>query len=392
MVFKNVKEVKTGLLTEEEVADFFCGDFSMSYIDHPKTPLLLGNHALLKVNTNIGVSNVKKLDEELKKLESIAKLPYSPDSMMDHTIVNIKKPLWKYMIEMFDKPIGTLPHYTAYQEKDGLDKSRLLEKIEEMGDYGVKFMTLHPTSSLYLLEVAKTNRTIATTSRGGAIVLKDAKINNRQINVIVDYFDEIINIFRKYNITMSIGTTFRPARIDEALDEVQIQEIKEQKKYIDYAVSKGINVIMEGVGHLSLDDIPRYCRLIQDCKVPLMPLGPIPTDATIGFDHVSAAIGATIISMFGNIATINSITREEHTGGIPCIDSIIEGLKSARVVAHCINSLRFKEKYTTIDKIVAEKRATSKSCAISGGLFNCETLNNHEGCSRCSFECPLTLL
>ncbi len=393
MNFKNLKEVQTGLLTKEEVSRLLNEEYGMSFIEHPQNPLLLGSHALLKVNTNIGVSDSDCLDDELKKLDKISGLKYAPDSIMDHTIVDLKKPLWKYMVEMLHKPIGTLPHYTTYRESDGIDKNRFLEKIIEMAEGGISFMTLHPTSSLRLLDIANKNRSISTTSRGGVIVLRDAQINKRNTNVIVDNFDEIINVFKKYNMTMSIGTTFRPARIDEALDAVQLDEIKLQKEYITYVKAKGVNVIMEGVGHIALRDIAKYCELIRDINTPIMPLGPMPTDATIGFDHVTSAIGSTVISMSGNVALINSVTREEHTGGVPRIESIIEGLKTARTVAHCINLLRF-ESYSKIDRTISEKRAYAKSCVINGGIFDDGTqdYSENEGCARCCYECPLSLL
>ena len=390
--FRKFKEVKTNLLSEAEVASLLDGNNGMSYINHSEAPLLLGKHALLKVNTNIGISDEANLNSELQKLEVIAKLKYSPDSMMDHTIVHLKKPLWRYIIEYLGKPVGTLPHYTSYRLEDGIDKNRFLETIDEMGAGGVSFMTLHPTASLRLLEIANKSRTIATTARGGALVLKDAQKNPRNENIIVDYFDEIINLFLKYNMTMSIGTTFRPMCIGEALDPAQCEEITEQGKYIAYAKSKGVNVIMEGVGHISLRNISQYCSLIKPFNTPLMPLGPMLTDATIGFDHVTSAIGATVISLYGNIASINSVTREEHTGGVPNTDSIIEGIKSARVAAHCVNLYRFEE-YGELDRIISEKRSLSRTCVISGGIFDEDSLGGTaEGCTRCSFECPLSLL
>ncbi len=389
-MIKSIQEVKLNLLAEQEVFELLKPGNGMSLIEHHNNPLLLGSKALLKVNTNIGVSNEKNLRTELEKLELLSKLSYAPDSLMDHTIITLEKPLWKYMIEIFDKPIGTLPHYTVFRNNT-IDRIQLLETIEEMAECGVSFMTLHPTANLKTLEISNNCRSIATTSRGGVLILKDAQTNKRNINVIVDNFDEIIKIFKKYNMTMSIGTTFRPARIDEALDLAQLTEIKEQGKYISYAKSKGINVIMEGVGHLSLKDMQKYCELIKEFDVPLMPLGPMPTDATIGFDHVTSAIGSTVISMLANVGTINSVTREEHTGGVPSKESIIEGLKSARVAAHCINLSRF-EKIAGIDCAVSNKRASSKTCVISGGLFGGNSENTDSGCSRCSFECPLSLL
>ena len=390
-MFDNIKEVKMNLLTTKQIEDLLCSKNGMSIIEHPKNPLFIGSKALLKVNTNIGVSNKESLCNELKKLELLSKLPYSPDTMMDHTIIQLAKPLWKYMVEIFDKPVGTLPYYSLFYKNSGINISQLLETIDEMGENGVSFMTFHPTATLELLEVARQSRVIPSTSRGGVLLLKDAQINKRNTNVIVDYFDDILKICKKHHITISVGTTFRPACIDEALDHIQLIEINEQKKYINYIKTKGVNTMMEGVGHISLDRIKEYCNMIQIMNTPLMPLGPMPTDATIGFDHVTSAIGATVISLYGNVGIINSVTREEHTGGVPNLDSIIEGLKSARVAAHCINLTRFST-YRNIDNAVSSKRASTKSCVISGGIFNNTLPNSIEGCSRCSFECPLSLL
>jgi phosphomethylpyrimidine synthase len=387
-----VKEVLSGLLEDDMVTDLCQKNSEMSYIYHPHNPLLLGRKALLKVNTNIGVSSPDGIETELAKLRLLSKLKYAPDSMMDHTYVHLDKPFWKYMVEEFDHPVGTLPHYLVFDSNTGLDLSKLLEQVDEMGQGGVNFMTLHLTAGARLLEIAKSCRSVPTTARGGALTVKDAIINNRDENIFADNFNDFLKLFKKYQMTLSIGTTFRPACINEALDEVQIAEIKVQKEYIDYAKSYGIQVIMEGVGHISLDLIPQYCDLIADHGVPLMPLGPMLTDSTIGFDHVTSAIGATTIALFGNVGSINSVTREEHTGGVPDIDSIVEGLKAARVSAHCINLSRFAA-YKEFDRLVSDNRATGKTCVISGGIFGEDFSPADEpGCSRCRYECPLKML
>lgn len=390
--YTKTREIRSGLMSEEEVVKLFNSDGCISYIHNNEYPILIGPQMLLKVNTNIGVSDICNMDIELKKLKHLAGLKYAPDTMMDHTYVPVKKSLWKYMVEEFSGPVGTLPHYSTFDAEGGIDKGRLLETIEEMAQGGVSFMTLHPTATVSMLEMAKKCRKIPTTSRGGAIVLKDAIINNRNKNIFVDNFNDIIKLFKKYNMTLSVGTTFRPACISEALDSVQIEEIKEQKKYIDIAKANGVNVIMEGIGHISLNMIPEYCELIKKYNTPLMPLGPMPTDATIGFDHVSAAIGATVTALNGNVGIINSVTREEHTGNVPAIESILEGLKTARAVAHSINVARFP-KYREIDNAIADNRANNKSCVIRGGIFS-DTIISEEGagCSRCRYECPLTIL
>lgn len=386
------KEVRAGLMNESDIIELFNTDSGISYIHHKDYPLVIGSQMLLKVNTNIGVSDISNLEIELGKLKNLVGLKYAPDTMMDHTYVPVERPLWRYMVEEFKGPVGTLPHYSTFELNCGIDKGKLLETIEEMAQGGISFMTLHPTATIPLLEKAKQYRKIPTTSRGGAVILKDAILNNRNDNVFVDNFYDILKLFRKYKITLSVGTTFRPACINESLDLVQLEEIKEQKKYIDIAKANGVNVMMEGIGHISLDMIPKYCDMVKKYNTPLMPLGPMPTDATVGFDHVTAAIGATVTALNGNVGIINSVTREEHTGNVPTDESIVEGLKSARAVAHSINIARFP-KYREIDNAIADNRANNRSCVIKGGIFADDTVSeNGEGCSRCRYECPLTIL
>jgi phosphomethylpyrimidine synthase len=389
---KNTKEIQTGLISEEHVMELFNSNACISYIHHANYPKLIGPQMLMKVNTNIGVSNETNFESELKKLRCLSELKYAPDMMMDHTYVPVKRPLWKYMVEEFKGPVGTLPVYSIFDNDKGISKEKLLETIEEMAQGGVSFMTLQLASNISMLEIAKKCRKIPTTSRGGAIVLKDAIINHRDENVYVDNLDEILKLFKKYNMTISVGTTFRPACINEALDMVQLEEIKQQKKYIDIIKASGVSVIMEGIGHISIDMIPQYFSLINKYNTPLMPLGPMTTDASIGFDHITSAIGATVATLNGNVGVINSVTREEHTGNVPSYESVVEGLKTARVVAHSINITRFS-KYREIDNAIGDNRANNKSCVIKGGIFEYDTHDEcSSGCGRCRYECPLTLL
>jgi len=387
-----IKEVRLGLMSETEAENLVQENECTTYMQHREYPLLAGPRMLLKVNTNIGVSDVSSFESELQKFRTINGLKYAPDTMMDHTYVQTERPLWKYMVEEFKGPVGTLPHYSVFDKEKGIERSKLLETIDEMGEGGIAFMTLHPTAGIPLLEEAKKSRMIPTTSRGGAVVLKDAIINKRKENIFADYFDEILKLMKKHQMTVSIGTTFRPACIAEALDAVHRDEIRKQKYFIDMARENGVEVMMEGIGHISLGMIPRYCDLIREYKTPLMPLGPMVTDATTGFDHVTAAVGAAVTALSGNVGIINSVTREEHTGKVPGTESIVEGLKSARVVSHSINVSRF-QKYREIDNAVSRNRAESRSCAKTGGIFETNVEEDGQsGCSRCRYECPLAML
>ena len=385
----DIKEIYYGILDEEDI-DLLIKSKSTLKLK-AKRPVLIGTKCLLKVNMNIGVSNSDNYELELKKLTEISKLSYRPDSMMDHTIVPLEKPLWKSMVEIFDGAVGTLPHYLPFNEKTGIDEAEFFDNLIQMAQGGVSFMTLHPTADLKLYEKAvKGKRIVPTTSRGGYVLLKDQAINHRKQNIIAENFEKIMSIFKENNVAVSIGTVFRPATIHEALDEYHIEEIEMQKKYIRIAKKYGVHVMMEGIGHISIDKMNEYANLIRKNEAPLMPLGPMPSDEIIGFDHVSNAVGIISMAQTGVLGMVNSVTREEHTGKVPSFDSILEGLMAAKTAAHCYNISKF-EKYKLKTEVIGVTRGNSLSCVQRGGIFNYSNIDEKESqeCSRCRHECPL---
>ncbi len=220
------------------------------------------------------------------------------------------------------------------------------------------------------------------------MIIQDMILNNRTQNIYEKIYDEILSLCKKYEVTLSIGTTYRPATIGEALDKVQLLELERQTKFVELAIAKNVKIMMEGIGHITINDLLKYKEHIDKIGVNLMPLGPIITDSAIGFDHVASAIGAAFSSFFGMSNIINVVTRDEHTGGIPDINSIIEGLKSARVAAHAVNLSRF-DKLQHEEYNLSKLRATKKSCILSGGLFDYISNNTGAGCGRCGQHCPL---
>ena len=356
-----------------------------------KRPVLIGRECLLKVNLSIGVSESRQTADEEKKLQMIVALSYRPDSIMDLSIVKTKKPLWQTALRMFDGAVGTIPYYALYDDKAGIDEQAFFKNVTEMAKGGVSFMTLHPTADLDLYrEALKSNRIVPTTSRGGYVLLKDVVINGRKGNLVSENFGKILDICKQYGVAVSIGTVFRPATVWEALDPFHRREIELQKTYIDYAKARGVAVMMEGVGHLPLNLINEYAELIRPLNVPLMPLGPIPSDEIIGFDHVSNVIGASALAQTGVVGMINSVTREEHTGKVPSVESVLEGLKAARTAAHCYNVAQFPT-YKKMTEVIGVTRAKHASCVQQGGIFACTDVDRSEmeNCTRCRHECPL---
>lgn len=383
------KEIQYSIFSAEEINKLISSKKVLRL--KAKRPVLIGNNCLLKVNMNIGVSDASKHQIEIDKLTRIAKLSFRPDSMMDNTIVPLNKPLWRSMVELFDGAVGTLPHYLPFDEKSGIDEKAFWENLILMAKGGVSFMTLHPTADIDIYNRAvASNRIVPITSRGGYVLLKDQVINHREQNIIAKNFDEIMDVFQEYGIAVSIGSVFRPATIWEAIDSFHKEETFLQKQYIDIARKHNVSVMMEGIGHVSLEKIEEYADMIRPFNVPLMPLGPMLSDEIIGFDHITNALGGLAIAQTGVVGMINSVTREEHTGKVPSFDSVLEGLKAARVTSHCYNISKFSA-YKEATEVIGVTRAQNETCVQKGGIFGFNAIDDSEAdtCTRCREKCPL---
>ena len=364
--YNNIENLKERMQTNEVVL-----------LKGKKYDTLVGKGLQLKINSSVGLSDEGAFKTEADKITKMAGFDVLPDTMMDLSIISAKRSLYDLIQKEIGCPVGTVPVYICFDSKKGIDKNKILEEIERQAQNGIAFMTLHftATDEIYRKTI---DRNVSVISRGGSLVLRDLYINKRKQNILLECFDDICRILKKYSVVVSVGTTFRPSTLYDALDEVQIDEMKMQKDIINALRKRDIVVMMEGVGHISLSDIKKYVKLIrEDFYIPFMPLGPIPTDRAIGWDHVSAAIGASYMAALDGADIINAVTREEHTGGIPTTNSIYEALKSAQVVVNCINDVRFFDKY---NKAQNDKKN------------NCMGIIKEDiGCARCKEECPFLL-
>lgn len=350
--------------------------------------IYIGKDSLVKVGLAVGVSSTKEITNEYKKLEKICNLSYRPDIINDLSIVKIPNPLYKFLINNFDGAIGIVPYYSLFSDKSGLDKQELLETIQRQLEEGVSFMTLHLTAEPKLYELAcATKRHIPLTSRGGYCIIRDSYINKRQDNILIDNLNTILKMFKKYNVAISIGSVFRPATIWDAMDDIERKEIENQIKLVKLCKEFGVNVILEGLGHASLQKIDEYLETVSSVEVPLMPLGPLPSDELIGYDHIGNALGAFYMSKSPWLSIINAVTRKEHLGGIPSLKDSVEALKTARATAHIINCNK-SQQYMDYMERSGYSRAELASCIVKGGLFDNKRVKK---CARCGRECPYNI-
>ena len=335
----------------------------------------------VKLNCNIGCNSKSAYYIELEKIRRIKDSGCIPDMMMDLSLYRAEKPLDKQIRELLNIPVGTVFAYIPFSKDKGLEWTVCQDYLIQLGKDKVSFVTIHFTANSHLLEIAKRDRHIAVTSRGGAMCLYDIEKNSRKQNLFYELIDEIAEIARQYNMTISLGSTFRPANIFEACDEVHTKETEDQLQICKYLQNEGVKVMVENVGHISLDKMEKHAKLLKLFNAPIMPLGPIPTDTAIGQDHISAALGSAFLCYHGCADIINCVTRYEHTGEEITADALIESIQAMKVVAQSINVYRGFEDAINNERNVFKLRSEYHSCMVGEGR-----------CDRCNNLCPLKLI
>lgn len=327
----------------------------------------------------IGISEKAYIEKAYNLLNELTQ-SNAPEFIADLSIINLKKKesLWYKIINETNSYATTLPCYYISKQSKTIDRNELLDIAIEQMEEGVKIMTIHLTPNKLLHQLSK-SRLVPCTSRGGNIVLQDLiNTNFSKNNVYEEILPELIENAKKNNTILSIGASFRSSNIFDSLDPAQNEEIKVQLEFAKYIEKNGVEVIIETPGHASPRNILRIAEIFKDSDFPLMPLGPIITEIGIGMDHITSAIGATLLGMHSNVKIIAAVTEEEHTGNIPNDLAIINALKTAKMTAHILDMYKY-ENYEK-DYIIAKDRSVNKSCVYQA---------HKEGCKRCDNLCPL---
>ncbi|MDQ0454890.1 phosphomethylpyrimidine synthase ThiC [Rhizobium paknamense] len=329
-----------------------------------------------RVNALIGASHRRNVSDQLRKLEALRATAAPCQIVSDLSIVQNNPSIWKAILD-FGYFAATLPIYTVEPRQQGIDELELLDRVREQAEGGVGIITIHPTPTQEIITQAQ-SRLVPFTSRGGGIVIKDLAVSRRRENVYVRILPDIIAICLKYKTTISLGASFRSANIFDSADAAQMSEIRLQLELAQQIKREGVGVIIESPGHARPSSIALIADALSSSGVPIMPLGPIPTDVAVGQDHVSSAIGATLMGLKGAAHILAAVTREEHTGNIPTIPSTIEAVRAAAIAAHVIDI----EMLGAIDEDLAitERRAATRTC-VDGKVS--------KGCNRCAAKCPL---
>jgi phosphomethylpyrimidine synthase len=307
-------------------------------------PMAIGIASSCKVNANIGASpNSSGIEEELAKLHQAVK--YGADTLMDLSTGggNLDE-IRMAVIQNSPIPIGTVPIYQALESVhgnfDNFTEDDFLHIIEKHAEQGVDYMTIHAGLLIEYLPLVKTRLT-GIVSRGGGIIAKWMLHHKRQ-NPLYTRYDDIIDIFKRYDVSFSLGDSLRPGCTHDASDAAQLAELKALGNLTRRAWEHDIQVMVEGPGHVPMDQIEfNVKKQMEECsEAPFYVLGPLVTDIAPGYDHITSAIGAAMAGWYGT-AMLCYVTPKEHLG-LPNAEDVRNGLIAYKIAAHAADIARHR--------------------------------------------------
>jgi phosphomethylpyrimidine synthase len=296
-------------------------------------PMGIGRMITTKVNANIGASPVSSsLDQEVDKLRFAQR--YGADTLMDLSTGGALAETRQALIDHSTIPIGTVPIYAMIfgRSLEDLGYEDILREVERQARQGVDYFTIHAGILRDHLRLVR-GRLTGIVSRGGSLLAKWMIHHNRE-NPMFELFDEISAIMREYDVTYSLGDGLRPGCLADACDEAQLAELRTMGELVQRARAAGVQVMVEGPGHVPLDKVAFNMKLEQEVcdDAPYYVLGPLVTDAFPGYDHITSAIGATEAARAG-AAMLCYVTPKEHVG-LPKADDVKQGCIAYRIAAH----------------------------------------------------------
>jgi phosphomethylpyrimidine synthase len=296
-------------------------------------PMCIGRASKTKVNANLGASPVSSgTEEEVEKLRWAIR--WGADTAMDLSTGGNLDACREAIIRESTVPIGTVPIYSMIigRKLEDLTYDIILETLEKQARQGVDYFTIHAGVLREHLPHIK-DRLIGIVSRGGSLLAKWMLIHSKQ-NPMYDLFDEICDIMREYDVSFSLGDGLRPGGLADATDLAQLAELRTLGELTERAWAKGVQVMIEGPGHVPFDQIEYNMKLERRlCHgAPFYVLGPLVTDMFPGYDHITSAIGATAAAYHG-ASMLCYVTPKEHLG-LPKKDDVKQGCVAYKIAAH----------------------------------------------------------
>ncbi|BCU69096.1 phosphomethylpyrimidine synthase ThiC [Stygiolobus caldivivus] len=368
-----------------------------------KRLIAVGKGVTTKVNVNIGTSSeVVNLEMELEKVKVANKWG---DTLMDLSTGGDIDEIRREIIRHSELPVGTVPVYQvfieSFKKKSGgayFTEDDLVTAIEKQLKDGVAFMTIHAGITKDLaVRALKSSRVIPIVSRGGDMIA-GWMIHNDSENPYRKNWDYLLELFREYDATISLGDALRPGATADAHDEFQVGELLETARLVKDALSKGVQVMVEGPGHMPLDEVAWDVKLMKKLTggVPYYVLGPLPTDIAAPYDHIASAIGAGLAASAG-ADLLCYLTPAEHLG-LPTVNQVEEGAIAYKIAAHVGDIVKLGKKARKWDDEVSTYRGKLEWDKMISQLIDPENAYKVytqfgkpkvKACTMCGGYCPM---
>jgi phosphomethylpyrimidine synthase len=369
-------------------------------------PLALGKGLKTKINANIGTSKDRvDLDLELEKVKiSVAA---GADTIMDLSTGGDIRRIRQAIIKASKLPVGTVPIYQAaaemleakkaIMEMTGNDMFRV---IEENGEDGVDFITVHcGVTRRSVACIEEEGRILGIVSRGGSITRNWMSFNDRE-NPLYEEYDRLLEIAKRYDMVLSLGDGLRPGCIADATDRGQVQELILLGELAKRARDYGVQVMIEGPGHVPIKEIEANIQLQKSlCNgAPFYVLGPLPTDIAPGYDHITSAIGGAIAGSAG-ADFLCYVTPSEHLR-LPTLEDVREGVIASKIAAHIADIAKEIPGALDKDKMMARYRKDfdwqgqvkiSIDPERTKKFLETSQSAKEEGCTMCGEFCAIKL-
>ncbi len=312
-------------------------------INHPElVPMGIGLAVSCKINANIGNSSVTSgMKEELRKIDVCLK--YGADTAMDLSTGGDLTEIREAILRNSPIPVGTVPIYEAIQRVkriEDLTEEMIFEVIEEQAKQGVDYMTIHAGILREYLPLVQ-HRITGIVSRGGALMAQWMLTHDKE-NPLYTGYDRLCEIFKKYDVSFSLGDSLRPGCLADASDAAQFSELKTLGELTLKAWEHDVQVMVEGPGHVPMDQLEMNVRKQQElCHgAPFYTLGPLVTDIAPGYDHITSAIGAAMVGWYGS-SLLCYVTPKEHLG-LPNEEDVRTGIIAYKIAAHAADVARHR--------------------------------------------------
>ena len=364
-------------------------------------PYGIGEGLRTKMNVNLGISgDCHDYTAEFEKVKLA--IQFQCEAIMDLSNYGKTHTFRKQLIEMSPAMIGTVPMYDAigYLEKDLADikATDFLKVLEAHAKEGVDFQTIHAGINRRAVEALKRQkRTTNIVSRGGSLLFAWMEMTGNE-NPFYEYYDDVLDILRKYDVTISLGDALRPGCNADSTDAGQISELVELGALTKRAWERDVQVMVEGPGHMTMDEIAANMKLQKRLcyGAPFYVLGPLVTDVAPGYDHITAAIGGAIAAMSG-ADFLCYVTPAEHLA-LPNVDDVKQGIIASKIAAHAADIAKGVRGARDIDDKMADARRVLDwdkqwECALdpeTAKAIRADRSPEHEDtCSMCGKFCAV---